>query len=532
MNSTIQIEQMPADTGENNSPELTRIIASDRPFRDIAAQAVTELIAHNSPPVIFKQQGRLVRIAHIQDSAPKIESVTRHILRHRLARVADYVRMTKRGPTDVAPPLDLVNDMLADRGLNLPSLNGIVRVPTLRPDGSILDVAGYDQSTGLYYIETPGLTVPPVSTNPGEAEIGRALEVIDNALGEFPFDCTASRTNHLALVLTLTMREVLTGLTPLWLVDKPKPGTGATLLCDTTSRIARGQPLETTSPASSDSEWRKRITAALDAGKDFIVIDNLETKLSSAALAAAITSRVWSDRRLGHTALVTVPQRAVFVVTGNNIQLAADLVRRSICVRLDAKVDRPWLRSGFRHNNLPAWVDAQRGELLWSLLTICRSWFAAGQPAYTGTVLGGFEQWTAIIGGILEHAGLPQFLGNQNSLYADTDADSDNWCAFLEQWHGVFADQPVAIKTLVTQAAAYEGLQAALVALFGKLDLTAMSTAQKIGLLLRSKRDAVFGQYRLERGPDDLHAKVACWRVTRLAEAGTALTGSSVEGTS
>ena len=498
---------------------LTRIVVSDRPLRDISAEAAKEIAAHNQPRVLFKRNGRVARITPLRDGQPTIELVTSSMLRYHLARAADYVKTDRDGATHVPPPWEVVQDLLADQNLALPTLTGIVRAPTIRADGSILDAPGYDERTGLYHVPTPGLVVPMVSPNPAASEVKRALQLIDDAIGEFPFDSVASRTNYRALLLTLCTRQVVVGPTPLCLIDKPQPGTGATLLCDVTSRIVLGHPLQTTSPAASDAEWRKRITAALLAGKDLIIIDNLETKLVSAALAAAITSRIWSDRPLGRTAIITVPQRAVWVVTGNNIQVAPDLLRRSFHVRLDAKSDRPWLRSGFHHSNLSEWVVGHRGELLWALLTICRSWFAAGRPAFNGMVLGGFEDWTATIGGILEHAGLQEFLANRESLYAGVDEDTTNWTCLFEQWHKAFGDTPVTVKALLAKAMDGTDLHEAIAAIAGAINFTDTRGAQQVGIFLRSQRDAVHGHYRLERGADDSHTKVACWQVVAVPSA-------------
>jgi hypothetical protein len=37
--------------------------------------------------------------------------------------------------------------------------------------------------------------------------------------------------------------------------------------------------------------------------------------------------------------------RAVWMMTGNNLRLSADIARRTVRVRLDAKMAQPWTRS-------------------------------------------------------------------------------------------------------------------------------------------------------------------------------------------
>src|SRR5262249_43665831 len=105
-------------------------------------------------------------------------------------------------------------------------------------------------------------------------------------------------------------------------------------------------------------------------------------KLDSAALASALTADTLEDRVLGRSAMVRLPVRCLWVATGNNPTMSNEMARRTIRIRLDAHVEKPWLRNseGFRHPNLKEWVGEHRGELIWAVLTIVRAWLAAGQP--------------------------------------------------------------------------------------------------------------------------------------------------------
>src|SRR5262249_52130600 len=116
----------------------------------------------------------------------------------------------------------------------------------------------------------------------------------------------------------------------LHLIDAPSPGTGKGLLADVMSVPATGRSATIMTEGQDDAEWRKRITAVLVGGPAFILIDNLRERLDSAALSAALTGSTWTDRILGYTRLATVPVRAVWVATGNNISLSNELARRSV----------------------------------------------------------------------------------------------------------------------------------------------------------------------------------------------------------
>ena len=121
--------------------------------------------------------------------------------------------------------------------------------------------------------------------------------------------------------------------------------------------------------------------------------------------------------------MVRIPVQSVWIATGNNPTVSTEISRRTVRIRLDARFDRPWLRSGFRHQDIRQWAKVHRGELVWASLTIIRAWIAAGRPEGTST-LGMFEQWSKVMGGILQVAGIPGFLGNSVEFYDSSDGDA------------------------------------------------------------------------------------------------------------
>jgi hypothetical protein len=184
-----------------------------------------------------------------------------------------------------------------------------------------------------------------------------------------------------------------------------------------------------------DEEWRKQITARLSAGAPMITIDNVEGSLFAPSLARALTSRQWTDRVLGRSETITVPQRATWIATGNNITLRGDLPRRCYWIRLDAKNSRPWERKGFKHPDLLGWIERNPAYLVGALLTLARAWFAAGKPKPENAPhLGGFESWVHTVGGMIAFAGFADFLGNLNDLYSKADEGTAEWEGFLAAW--------------------------------------------------------------------------------------------------
>jgi hypothetical protein len=105
-----------------------------------------------------------------------------------------------------------VKDILALQPADwkFPSLEGLVEAPVLRPDGTILDMQGYDGSTGLYYAPDPGLRIPEIPTNPTADHIDVALSLItDDVLVDFPFVDEASKANAIAGMLTSIAKSAI-----------------------------------------------------------------------------------------------------------------------------------------------------------------------------------------------------------------------------------------------------------------------------------------------------------------------------------
>jgi hypothetical protein len=186
-----------------------------------------------------------------------------------------------------------------------------------------------------------------------------------------------------------------------------------------------------------DEEWRKRLTAKLRQIPSLVLIDNLRHPLDSSAVAAALTAPHWEDRILGASEMTRLPIRCVWIATGNNPEFSNEMARRIVRIRLDAHIDQPWRRDGFRHPDLISWVRSNRSRLVSACLIIIRAWIAAGRPNGT-RVIGSYENWSRIMGGVLEVAGVLGFLGNLDEMLAAADGEGAVWRSFIGAWWNRF----------------------------------------------------------------------------------------------
>ena len=337
----------PAKTDEEADHRPT-IRVDGKELNELTCLGVAALVAENDPPTMFSRGGQLVRVDEDELGACSIELVKPPMLRGQLDRAAHWKKIGKNELVVPAPPpSQVVADILAMRAFAPPPLVGITQTPIIRPDGAVQLVAGYEQQTRLYYGAPPSFSLPPIPDEPSEQDLQLAVALLEELICDFPFDSDASNANMLALLITAPLRHLIDGPIPLCIIDKTQAGTGATLLAELVGIVAAGAPAPLTSAARGDREWRKTITAQLVAGANLIVIDNLDGELRSPALAQALTATTWTDRILGKSEMPSVPQRAVWLATGNNVHLGGDLPRRCYWVRMDAKHSRPWQRECF-----------------------------------------------------------------------------------------------------------------------------------------------------------------------------------------
>jgi len=429
-------EQSFAATDDGDKPTIS---VSNRFMREITDDIISAINRVNSlKPFIFVRSGLPTRIELDENGNAIAKPLTVAATRGIMERAANFVSETDiEGESlqiPVNPPLDNVNDFLSLGYFpDLPPLVGICTAPIVAHDGTICTEEGYQPKTRYFYHAKPKIEIGDLTPSTENVEKAKRL-ILDEILCDFPFADHASRANLIALMLTPFVRPLIQGATPLHTIDASTPGTGKSLLADITSMpfIPFGPTIMTA--GKDDDEWRKRITAKLMSAPSHILIDNVKQKLSSEDLAAALTAHEWEDRILGQSATIRLPVKCTWIATGNNLELSDEIARRSVWIRLETNVERPWERRGFKHEDLRGWVRRHRGEIITALLTLIQKWLADGKPEENDVILGGYEEWVKVIGGILQAIGIDGFLENATELYDQLDVERQAWVAFVNAW--------------------------------------------------------------------------------------------------
>lgn len=357
------------------------------------------------------------------------------------------------------PPERVAAQVLGRLEWPLPYLEGVIEAPTLRADGSLLVAPGWDDATGLLYEPKAGVDWPPIPEQPTTTQVREAVGALLDPVLDFPFVAETDRSAYVAAVLTLVARHMIDGPVPLFAIRAPTPGTGKTLLGDVIGLGGTGRIPPAMSMSYEAEELRKRITAIAMSGTAVVLLDNLSGSLGSDVLAAALTKCEWEDRLLGHTEMVRLPLRTVWLATGNNLAFHRTLARRVIPIDLDAKLEAPEDRSGFRYTDLLDHVRRMGARLIVAALTVLRGFHVARRPTHGGARMGSFEAWDDLVRSAVIWAGLEDPAGagdpsaGRGRVRAQGDDDTETLAILLTALRRAFPDEAPFTAAQVMQRA-------------------------------------------------------------------------------
>jgi hypothetical protein len=360
------------------------------------------------PAKVYNQVGAIVEVVidegkadakgFFQPPRPRIRAVDRFNLSVRLSQAARFrtEKIDKDQNIETAPcppPGWLVPHMLTSARENsrwLPRLNGLVSAPTIRHDGSILQVPGYDQASGLILLPGDYPTIPDRVT---QADVMEAMQHLYSVVEEFDFDQDYDFPSWLAYLLTLLARPSINGCVPSWVFTATMPRSGKGLLVNIANLIATGRVPGKRAYKKNDEEFCKAVSSALRSGAVSFNVDNIRQTIDSEAFEAAATAKVWEDRILGGMEDLDVPQSLVFSFTGNHVRIAGDAYFRMLSVKLSPKCADPHLRQFKRSEDLEDYVERDRMRLLRSALVILRNRHLSDRQKPLSQPLGGFARW-------------------------------------------------------------------------------------------------------------------------------------------
>ena len=492
-------------TLQQGDKALPVIIVNARQLKDIVADGWRSVFRANQKPDIFRRYQHLVQLVQCGDGLT-IEPMSEDNVYNYISNAAIWmIKHSKNEEEDAWPPREVAKSMRAKPHDELPELESVQTSPVFSSSGEAIHEPGYHSSEKLWYAPPQGLTIPEVPREPTVDEIASARSLLlDDLTCDFPFVSESDRAHWLAALILPFVRRMIAGPTPLHFVEAPCNGAGKSLLCDVISIIVTGRACNSKTLPVQEEEAAKTFTAELLKAQPIILLDNQNerTKLNSPALASVLTTEHWSGRLLGQSKMLTLPNRALWMMTGNNPNVSTEISRRCLRIRIDPRRDRAWQRDPgeFKHPKLKSWTLANRGNLIHAVHTLVNAWIAAGKPEGSGS-MGSFEEWVAVMGGILHVANVPGFLECLDEMYRQADSDGEEWRAFVSAWWDEYADTPQAVSTL---NAVCEN-SSLMIALRG--DGSIRSQESRLGRALNTARDRVFGSHRILAVDDVKYSK-------------------------
>lgn len=435
-------------------PGMRTVITNNAQLRTKASSLWAGVHTNNQPRRIFSFNGA---IARINEENAKIEILDINTAKYVFARLVNWMQEGKNEwGTHVDPAQNVINDALSTHKPPLPELTQVVSIPIVTSEGRLITEPGYDAESGIYYAAEPGC-LPQINSAATKEDALEALKWInDEILVDFPFADDASKAAAISVAILPFVRHLINGQTPLYLLEKPTAGTGATTLGLALCYPFTGKEVPVTTWTSHEDERRKQITAHLASGGGPIFYDNMSGYINSDVLASALTIKNWSDRILATSKQVEFPINSIWLATGNNPEFHAQILRRIASIRLVTLLEDPSQRSGWRHADLLDWVSKNRKELVEKILTIVMAWLNLGMPLFQGKPLASYVSWSSVMGGILEFLEVPGFLANVDMKKAAMDNETQVIREFIEGWWEDCEGSPKAPTDILVDFSAME----------------------------------------------------------------------------
>ena len=288
--------------------------------------------------------------------------------------------------------------------------------------------------------------------------------------------------------------------------DSPTPGTGKTKLTAAISAIATGARASVMSVGPHSEETNKRLDAAILAGTQVLVLDNIEAPLGGDKLCSLLSEPRITVRPLGGSTVLNLPTNTTVLATGNNMRLKGDVIRRALVARLDSGVERPEQREF--DQDVVAEALARRSELVAAALAIIKGYHCAGSPPVVKP-LGSFEEWNRVVRAPLVWAEGGDPVTTMDRLREDDPVLSDlrtlhtSWCEELGSDWVTVGD---AIATAETNSGAlWEAFK-------GVADNRIGVDRRRLGHYLRRNVDRLVDGSKIQSG--DKRRGAVLWRVT------------------
>jgi hypothetical protein len=498
----------------------------------------TEEALVRAKAVVYSSGDRLVRPVRIEVDATKgrktniavLVEIDHAFLKAEITKFVDFFKWDKKDQRmGSGVPPDVVNGLLGRFGKwKFPEVVGVVTTPTMRRDGSVLMTEGWDPETKLILMG-PVPAMPQLSLTPSREDAEQAVRMLDQELlSEFPFVDEASKSAALSGLITPNVRAALSCV-PAHGVTAREAGTGKSFLCDIVAGIAIGDAMPITAAGKDLEETEKRLNTKILKGSTLFCIDNVSIPIGGDAFCQVVERPTYTLRILGLTKGKDRKNTWTTFVNGNNLVVKDDATRRTLLIRMDAKVEDPKARQ-FKGNPFDR-VLADRGRYIWAALTVVLAYRAAGQPGKLLRFGDPFDEWSDNVRSALVWLGYADPVETMNEA-RERDPNRQARMSMLWAMFNVYGSEPRLASQMIKDAKAgvieQKGKKLIDCSSGGAADLKAAIVqytserldAKFLGSKLNKDAGRITDGLVLCQGKYDTHSKIDTWFVSRAEEAG------------
>lgn len=492
--------QLGAERGDRKRVALK---GDEKLLRDAVLDALKE------HPGIYCVSGKL---SYLNSSAAIMQELFGGALHNVVVNICEFVKQSIRddGTVEETPAplpsgiLNMLENLLPEQVAGMREVLQVTQSPFFTPTGQLVQQAGYNT-------DTKALLLSDIVLDPSEfTSTQDAAACLYEVFCEFDWQSPAEWANYVGALLTPMVRHMYKGATPWLLLEANTQGAGKSLLADCIQLLYGYDEPKYTSLPPTEEAVEKLFLSTLSEGRPIVTFDNLRRALDSPTIESVATSAgTFQARILGKSENRSVPVKQLFVVTSNNTSGTVDasrrLLRARLCKTAALSVDSS---KPFRIRDLREYVRAHRARLLSAMARLVQDWLAAGRPE-PSRLMPTYEVYSRVVGAIVQHAGMTEWLGNFDDTRASFTAQ-DDFEAFVIAWWD--EKKSTSRPDVTTKNLAGEIYNVAVKnkllggALAGSNDEHARIS--KLGALLAQKRDAVYGDLQIHMCLNDKKKKL------------------------
>src|SRR5262249_31619131 len=133
------------------------------------------------------------------------------------------------------------------------------------------------------------------------------------------------------------------------------------------------------------------------------------------------------------------------------IRLNDECSRRCVLIKIET-MDEEYENRPHRITDLKGHILENRPKILCALLRVVKAYYDLSEKDRPkGPTKGSFEDWAALVGGILLNAGRDDLMGNVEDLKA-RDSDTEEILGFVRKWFDLFQHRPVTARDVIEKA--------------------------------------------------------------------------------